>query len=134
MVNDRATPFTYSDESGFFVQGPDSTQYPIQHCPWCGEALPKRVGDGPIAPADEYARIYDNATTIRKPEECFEIFGQPDYDKPFPDDMGIPTDLRNIEYYSISNWYTLEFYFEDPDYRRFAIHAKPIPLYNNAEQ
>ena len=134
MVNDIATPFSYSAESGFFVQGTDNTQYPIQHCPWCGAALTTRVGAGPIAPADEYARILDNAKTIRKPEECIEVFGQPDYDKPFPDNMGVPTDIRNIEYYSISDWYTLEFYFETSGVCRFAIHAKPKPLSKNAEQ
>lgn len=133
MVNDRPTPFAYSDVSGFFVQGPDRTQYPISHCPWCGDSLPKRVGDGAIAPANEYARIFDSASTIRKPGECFEIFGKPDYDKPFPDDKGMPTDLRNIEYYNISDWYTLEFYFQEPDHYRFSINAKPIPLHKNAE-
>lgn len=133
MVNDRPTPFGYADEIGFFVQGPESKWYPIHHCLWCGERLPKRVGDGVIAPADEYDRIFDDASTIRKPEECFEIFGKPDYDKPFPDDRGMPTDLRNIEYYNISDWYTLEFYFQEPGYHRFSIQAKSIPLRKSAE-
>ncbi|KLU03629.1 hypothetical protein RISK_004036 [Rhodopirellula islandica] len=133
MVNDQSTPFSYSDDSGFFVQGAERTQYPIHHCPWCAEPLPNRVAEGPIAPTHEYARVFENASKIQKPAECYEEFGKPDYDKPFPDDRGMPTDLRNIEYYNISDWYTLEFYFQDPDYKRFAIHAKPIPLRTNAE-
>ena len=134
MVNDRPSPFSYSDESGFFVQGTDRTQYPINHCPWCGETLRKLAGDTSIAPAHEYARIFCDASTIQKPEQCFDIFGKPDYDEPFPDDKGMPTDLRNIEYYNISDWYTLEFYFQAPDYYRFVINAKPIALHKNAEQ
>ena len=132
MVNDRPTPFDYSDVNGFFVRGPDRTLYPIRHCPWCGEPLPKWVGDGTIAPASEYDRIFDTASMIRKPDECFKILGKPDYDQLFPDDKGMPTDLRNIEYCSISDWYTLQFYFQNPDQYRFSINAKPIPLYKNA--
>ena len=93
MANDRPTPFEYSDVTGFSVQAPDRTQHPINYCPWCGETLRKRVGDGPIAPANEYARILDRVSTIRKPDECFEIFGTPDYDEPLPNDKGLPTDI-----------------------------------------
>lgn len=131
MVNDRSTPFCYSDDIGFFVQGTDRNQYPIQYCPWCAEPLPKSVVDGPIAPSHEYDRILANASKIRKPEHCFETFGKPDYDKPMPDEMGLPSDLRDIEYYNFSDWYTLEFYFQEPDHYRFCIHAKPIPLRKN---
>ncbi|SMP80430.1 hypothetical protein SAMN06265222_1533 [Neorhodopirellula lusitana] len=133
LINDRPAVVSHSRDLGFFIQGADRARYPIQHCPWCGDLLPKRIADGLIAPEHEHVRILDKAKGVVTPEDCYALFGEPDYDAPFPDDNGMPTDLRNIEYYGISDWYTLEFYFTPPDYRRFVINAKPIPLLEDAE-
>ncbi len=114
--------------------GADRSRYPIQHCPWCGEPLPKRVSDGLIAPEHEHVRIFDSASKVIDAEDCYTLFGEPDYDAPLPDENGLPTDLRNIEYYGISEWYTLAFYFTPPDYRRFVISAKPVPLLYDSDR
>lgn len=130
-VNERPTLLHYSG-TFFWIQGPERCQLIIYYCPWCGSELPKNFHDSKLAPSGEYLRLCDLASSVRAKEDCLALFGEPDYDKPLPNELGMPSGTQNIEYYGISTWYTVEFYITGADCR-FVVHAKPIPLQDDAE-
>lgn len=102
-------------------------QIEFLNIPWCGHALPQIGLDELIAPDSERTRLLNLAEQATDPEQCLAVLGEPEYNEWFPDEMGKPTNTRNIEYYNISRWYVLVFYFTDEE-RSFYMYPKWIPI------
>ena len=107
----------------------------IRYCPWCGTKLPDEnmPTEFAVAPNGEHEQLVKKAASVRDASHCLALLGEADYNEWFPGENGEPTETRNIEYHSLSDWYTLEFYIQREEVR-FVIHPKWIPIPNGCDR
>ena len=124
-LNDPSAPVGYDSQSNaFHFVGPERSQWILYFCPMCGGRFPDSnyQMDVPIAPDGEYARLQELVRELDTPDSTIAKLGNPDYDgmmKTYWNTNGeyavdnTRSPIRNIEYYNLSEWYTIELYFDD---------------------
>ena len=140
-LNDPEAPVGYDPQSNsFHFVGPDKSQWILYYCPMCGDKYPDSNFqiDVPIAPDGERVRLQNLTDDVSNPETAIEKIGAPDYDGLMKtywetnDEFAVDetrTPIRNIEYYNLSKWYTVELYFGDDE-----PEIRIIPKFMNAHQ
>ena len=112
----------------------------LYFCPMCGGEFPNSDYkiDVPIAPDNERDRLEKMLGEITTPESATDQLGEPDYDglmKTYTQTNGSHSvdqtiaPIRNIEYYHLSKWYTVELYFSDNE-----LEKRIVPKFLNATQ
>lgn len=119
-------------------------------CPSCGGKLPDSSKPiyAPYLTAEERTRLDEMARGVSSPEEAIAHLGEPDYDAPMltyrvPDEIDpivysgplhehpthLPLDtsspqVRNMEYYGLSETGNIEFYFSEGQQPRWRVQPK----------
>ncbi|TWU35841.1 hypothetical protein Q31b_52760 [Novipirellula aureliae] len=141
QLNDPDSPVGYDSLSNsFHFTGPDRAQYSMYYCPFCGGKFPdsnKRM-NVPLAPPGERIRLETMIRSVESADDATRVLGPPDYDglmrtyRQTADGMTVDssvTPTRNIEYYNVSDWYNIEFYFHSDEHT-----AKIVPKNLSATQ
>lgn len=141
QLNDPDSPVGYDSRSNsFHFVGPDRSQYAMYYCPFCGGKFPdsSKQMDVPLAPPGERLRLEAMIESVNSADDATRVLGPPDYDglmrtyRHAPDGMAVDssvTPTRNIEYYNVSDWFNIEFYFNSDDST-----AKIVPKHLSATQ
>lgn len=140
-LNDPTTSVRYDPKSNsFHFVGTDNSCLRLCYCPMCGGKFPDSGFqiDVPLAPVGEFERLSALVNGLSTCESVIDRLGKPCYEglmKTYLNENGqcrvdetkAPT--KNLEYYELSPWYHVEFYFDD---KHSEIRVVPKPL--NARQ
>lgn len=136
-LNDPTTSVKYDSESNtFHFVGADNSCLRLCYCPMCGGQFPDSSFqiDVPLAPLGEFERLRACVDGLSTCEAVIARLGKPCYEglmktylyedgKYRVDETKSPT--KNLEYYELSPWYKVEFYFDD---YHSEIRVVPKPL------
>ena len=140
-LNDPNVPVGYDPQSNsFYFAAPDRMQLMLYFCPMCGGKFPdsEYQTDVPVAPEGEYQRLKEHVADLNTPDTAIQKLGKPDYDglmKTYHGTSGqcyvdeSVSSIRNIEYYHLSDWYSVELYFHDN-----SAEQRVVPKFLNAIQ
>jgi hypothetical protein len=140
-LNDPTTSVKFDPESNsFHFVGKDNSRLRLCYCPMCGGKFPDSSFqiDVPLGPLGEYERLGALVDGLSTFEAVIDRFGKPCYEglmKTYLNENGkyrideTITPTKNLEYYELSPWYQVEFYFDN---QHSETRVVPKPL--NAKQ
>ena len=140
-LNDSTTPVDYDAQSNsFHFVGADGSRLMLYFCPMCGGKFPdsNHQIDVPVAPSGELDRLNELVGGLTTSDASITRLGKPCYDglmKTYWNTNGsydvdeTQSPIRNIEYYELSKWYTVEFYFDQNE-----SEVRIVPKALNAKQ
>jgi hypothetical protein len=131
-INDSESGIFFDADANRICLGNSTgSRYIVHCCPFCGGRFP--VDEPmwvPIVPESERVRMNDLIDNLDSVDQIFSTLGPPDYDITSSSygacDIDSKDAMRNIEYYSLSEWFNVEFYIRADGYFRKELQIKPL--------
>ena len=129
-INDSESGIFFDAESNFICLGKrGGSAFIVYHCLLCGGRFP--VGEPmwvPIIPDSERHRVENLVSALDSATAILSSLGPPDHDEVVSQaGSQDPKDgVRNIEYYSLSKWFNVEFCIRPDGRVRTELMIKPL--------
>jgi hypothetical protein len=120
-INDPESGVAYDPEQNSVCLSHGRSFYMMYHCPFCGGRFPDSSSPMwvPLVPQSEFDRLNACARGLADANAIIQRLGRPDYDaitgamKLVDGVRQFDGEVRNIEYYNLSDLLALKFYIGD---------------------